>query len=447
VRGQESASLIPAPSLRALVLKGSAWAFAAHAASQLVRLASSLILTRLLFPEAFGLMALVTMVIYALEMLSDIGLGPAIIRDPSGEQRNLLHTAWTMQAIRGAALWALACVAAWPLAALYGQPGLAPLITVGALTTLIGGFGSTALHVCRRRMQFGRLMALELCSQVVALVAIVVWAAVSPTVWALVGGALVGRLFQAVASHALAGERDRFGWDASCARSLIGFGKWIFLSSALFGLGVQIDRLLLGHYLDMGRLGIYSIAILLSEAVQAFVLRIHQGVLFPAYGRVLQGDAGRLRSVVERARRGIDALLVVPIGVLLVLSPRVVEMLYDERYHAAGWMLQLLCIRLFMSATLSNSENCLVALGRPQYSVVQNLARVLWLAAAIPLGWQAMGIEGAVWAVALSELPAVAVLWTGLARYRVFSLRSELRSLVFAGLGALLGALALRLLR
>lgn len=440
-------SAAAAPSLSALVVKGSAWALGAHGASQLIRLASSLVLTRLLFPEAFGLMALVAMVLYALEMLSDIGLGPAIIRDPRGENRNFLATAWTLQAIRGAALWALACLAAAPMAAFYGDPRLAALIAVGALSTLIGGFASTALHLCRRRMLLGRVVTLELCAQVVTAVAIALWALAWPTVWALVGGTLIGRAFQTAASHALLpGERDRFGWDRACARALFGFGKWIFLSSALLALGVQVDRMLLGYYLDLGRLGVYSIAVTLAEAVQALGLRLHHNVLFPAYGRVVQSDAERLRAVVARARRGIDALLVFPIGALVVLAPRVVELLYDERYHAAGWILQILCVRLLMNATLSNSEMCLVALGRPQYSVAQNLARVAWLAAAIPAGWHWMGIEGAVWAVALSELPVVAVLWTGLIRHRVFALRSELRSALCAGLGALAGAALLRVL-
>jgi O-antigen/teichoic acid export membrane protein len=429
------------------VLSGSAWAIGAHGASQLIRLASNLILTRLLFPEAFGLMALVAALIYALEMLSDVGLGPAIIRDARGEEADFLDTAWTIQAMRGALLWALAALAAQPMAAFYAQPQLAALIVVGALTTFIGGFASTALHVCRRRMQFGRLMVLEVSSQLVSAVAVVLWAFLSPSVWALVGGALLGRAFQTVASHVLLPRRrHRLRWERSSARALIGFGKWIFLSSALLALSVQIDRMLLGYYLDMARLGVYSIAILLSEAVQALVIRINHGVLFPAYGKVLLSDAGSLGSAVHRARRGIDVLLVVPIGALFVLAPRVVETLYDERYHAAGWMLQVLCVRLVMHATLSNSEACLVALGRPQYAVLQNLCRAAWLAAAIPLGWWAMGLEGAVWAVALTELPVAAVLWTGLARHRLFSLRSELRSPAFAGLGALLGWLLLRLL-
>jgi O-antigen/teichoic acid export membrane protein len=92
-----------------------------------------------------------------------------------------------------------------------------------------------------------------------------------------------------------------------------------------------------------------------------------------------------------------------------------------------------------MTSALSNSEACLVALGQPQYSVIQNVCRTVWTLVSIPVGWYLMGMKGAVWAVALSEVPVVVVLWIGLARHHVLSVRSELRSLLFVGLGASLG--------
>lgn len=71
-------------SLKKSVLRGSAWTMVGVGASQAMRLGKSLILSRLLFPEAYGVMAIVWAVLYALEMLSDVGIAPAVIRSQRG---------------------------------------------------------------------------------------------------------------------------------------------------------------------------------------------------------------------------------------------------------------------------------------------------------------------------------------------------------------------------
>jgi len=87
-----------------------------------------------------------------------------------------------------------------------------------------------------------------------------------------------------------------------------------------------------------------------------------------------------------------------------------VALLYDPRYQDAGWMLQVLCVRLLLVATLSNSESCLIALGHPKYSFIQNLCRAIAMFIAIPSAgrWR---VKGVIWAVALSELPPLVVMW------------------------------------
>ena len=62
-------------------------------------------LTRLLFPEAFGLMALIQTFMIGLAMFSDLGIGPAIIQSDRGEDPDFLNTAWVMQILRGICLW------------------------------------------------------------------------------------------------------------------------------------------------------------------------------------------------------------------------------------------------------------------------------------------------------------------------------------------------------
>ena len=434
------------PTLKSLALRGSVWTVFGHGGGQIIRLLRSLVLTRLLFPEAFGVMSLVWVVMYGLEMFSDIGIGPAVIRDKRGDDTEFLNTAWTLQAARGAFLWGGACILALPMAAFYSEPELARLIPVAGLTALIAGFNSTALQTCRRRMEFGRLTLLEVSNEAVGLVVTVIWAILDPSVWALVGGALIGRLYYTLASHfLLPGIRNSIHWEPEAFHTIFGFGKWIFFSSMFQFLANQSDRMLLGRYLSMTELGIYSIAIMLSEAAHALILKVNYGVMFPAFGRVVQNEVVNLRAVYYRARLGIDAALILPIAVLMMLGDRVVGVLYDPRYHAAGWMLQILCVRLLMAAALTNSEVCLVALGYPQYAFAQNVLRAAWILIGVPVGWFLHGLRGVVWAVSLYEIPVLIVLWIGLMRHKILLLVAELRSLAFVLLGVLIG-LALRYL-
>ena len=91
-------------SLRALVLKGSIWTIAGHGGGLIIRMARSLIMTRLLFPEAYGVMSLVWAMLYGLQMFSDVGLAAAIIRDKRGDDPRFLNTALRLSGCGGVLL-------------------------------------------------------------------------------------------------------------------------------------------------------------------------------------------------------------------------------------------------------------------------------------------------------------------------------------------------------
>jgi O-antigen/teichoic acid export membrane protein len=427
-------------SLKALAIKGSMWTLAGHGGALLIRMGRSLIMTRLLFPEVYGLMTLVWAVLYGLQMFADTGIVTTIIRDKRGDDPDFLNTAFTTNVFRGILLWVISCLVAYPMATIYHQPALAQLLPLTGLTALVHGFVSTAMYTRRRHMDFKRLVILDLSTEVVTFVALVLWAYFYRNVWALVGGAVVGQIFMVIASHIyLPGIRNKFRWDRSALDTFMGFGKWIYLSSVVYFLSTQSDRFLLGRYLDMIHLGVYGTATVLSGAILTIVLKINSDVLYPAYSRVVQEGTGRLRQVMLRTRLAIDAGMILPIAAIMILGSRIVGLLYDPRYHDAGWMLQVLCVRLLLVATLSNSESCLIALGYPKYSFIQNACRTVAMFIAIPVGWWLWGIKGVIWAVALSEIPPLAVMWFGLIRHRMFSVAAESRSLLFVGIGSLLG--------
>lgn len=203
-------------SLNKLAIRGTIWTFVGYGSSQVLRLAGNLVLTRLLVPEMFGLMALVNTFIIGLNLFSDIGIGPSIIQNKRGDEPSFLNTAWTIQVIRGVGLWLCCCLIALPVSRFYGDRQLIWLLPLVGFSTIIAGFNSTALFTLNRKIDLGKLTRFEFIVQSIGLVVMIVWAWFNPTIWALVMGNFVLSLVKMIWSHYLVAEpRNRFTWEES----------------------------------------------------------------------------------------------------------------------------------------------------------------------------------------------------------------------------------------
>ena len=403
--------------------------------AQVLRLGSNLILTRLLFPEAFGLMTTLTVFNAGLVMLSDVGIEQSVIQNEKGSEPTFFNTAWSIQVIRGFGLYALALALTHPMAWLTHEPDLVWLIPVSALIVPIASFGSTAEFELRRRVQPARILAMDLVTQIIGVVVMAVWAWKSPSIWALVVGNIVRDLLRTAWTWFLIpGYRNRFAIDPESRRKIIEFGRWILGSSSVFFLAGMSDRFILLRILGSATLGIYSIAVMLSEAAFTVIGKVIHGVMLPLLSRVREDGHETLREVYYDARLRLDALSLGGIGILAVAGPTVVDVLWDERYEDAGWMLRVLCVRAAMRSVLQPADTCLVAMGHTKFSFFNNIARTVMLYAGIPLGWHFGGTVGVIWAVALSDLPGIFILWPKMRAEGVFRFSREVLTwLYFAG--------------
>jgi O-antigen/teichoic acid export membrane protein len=227
--------------------------------------------------------------------------------------------------------------------------------------------------------------------------------------------------------------------EPEARRVLFDFGKWIFASSAVFFLGQQLDRILLGRFMGVAELGIYSIAVLLSESVKAAITGITARVLFPILSRINEEGTARLRDVYYRSRLALDALSLPALGVLTMLGPWVVHLLYDRRYAEAGWMLQAFAARVAMSCMLAPCETCLFSTGQARYGLYESVSRLAWVAIGVPVGWHLLGLPGIVYATALSEVPVFFALWPPFHKAGMLRPILELRAVSFYGAGLAAG--------
>ena len=416
-------------SLKKQAIRGTIWTIAGYGTSQALRFGSNLILTRLLMPELFGLMALVQVFITGLNLFSDIGIRPSIIRSDRGDEPVFLNTAWTIQVIRGFGLWLGCLIIALPVANYYNDSRLSWLIPIVGLSTIISGFNSTSLASLNRHMEIGKLARLELCIQVVSLVILIVWAALSPTIWALVGGNLVSLSLMAFWSHRLnLGKPNRLAWNKDVFHEIASFGKWIFLSTAMTFLASQADRILLGKFFSLQLLGVYVVAFTFADIPRQVSLKIGSKVIFPAISQLTDLPRDRLKAKLLKKRWQMILLLAFIVTILFCFGDIVIVKLYDSRYEQAAWMLPIIALGLWPLLLCSTIDRFLMAIAKPGYLAVGNFLKFIYMVVGIPLGFSKMGVLGAIIVIAFNDIPYYVAVHYGLWREKFTLLLQDIQA-------------------
>jgi O-antigen/teichoic acid export membrane protein len=452
---------LPTVSLRSRILRAGSWSLFGHAWTQVLRLGSSLILTRLLMPELFGLMALVGAILMVLALLSDIGIRQAVVRSAHGDDPSMLNTAWTMQVVRGAIIWSV-CVliavvldrlqarGALPLDSVYAAPQLPLVLIVGTFSQAIYGFTSSKMYTADRKLDLRRSTIIEVFSQTLGVVATVALALRWPSVWALVFGGYFSTIATVYLSHRwLPGPPNRLEWHREYVREIVAFGRWILASSALFVLANNADRLTLGAWSTQAQLGFYSIALTLSLAVETAATRLFSSVGTPALSEVVRNDPRGLAPALLRLRVPLDVTFVASAGLLFACGPFIVNTIYTKPYAPAGDILSILSFGL-LTARFVVFNSAYTALGHPKYMSILNLIKLMSLLCFMFLGNRLFGVQGVYWAIALHGLALIPMYVFFNRRHGLFQPKFELLVLLVwplaAGAGHLftLGVQALR---
>ena len=415
-----------ARSMRATMLMAGAFG-----ASKVMQIGSNLVLTRILFPEAFGLMTLVFVFIGALQLLSDVGVQPSIIRSARGDAPEFLQTAWTVMVVRGVWITGLAFVLAWPYARLYDQDILFPLICIAALSTVIHGFSSIGRNIRERDIVLGRVVLLDLLGQGAAISLTVLFAWLTQSVWGLAIGSVAGAIVTTALSHVLMpSSNNRFRWDRDVLSEIMVFGRWILLGTLLTYMGGEGIRAVNGYLVDIDTLAFLYMASMIGGVPGQLTSRILSGVAFPMLSRIVRERPDDLKLAVRKIRT-LQIVFSLPLFFLLAITAQpLIDFLYDTRYAPAGTFLAVLALNGAVAALPAAYLNALLSLGESRiHALLMGVASTLKIAGTI-CGFYLGGPVGMVLGVGLAEL-GVFCLSFAFARQRGFdSLQLDLACLL-----------------
>jgi O-antigen/teichoic acid export membrane protein len=437
-------------SLKQRALRAALWSIVIAAGGTVMRFASSMIMTRLLVPEVFGVVALAGVLYAVVSLLSDIGLRQCVIYNERGEEQDFLDTVWSLSSLRGVFIALIASLVAFGIhgavsigwfaaGSVYAHPDLPLVLALTALSSLWMGLKSPKLYLLERRLDLKTIGYVELVSQLAGMVVTIGLTFKWRSVWAIVVGSHVTTLTTLILSHFwIPGPIGRLGWDRKAAREIIQYGRWILLSSTAFVIANSGDRLLLGVWISSAMLGFYMLALNIVSAAESIASRPFTEVGMPAFSEVARRGSNDLRQVYFRFRLPYDLVTVAAAGFLFATGQMLVDVVYDDRYKSAGWTLQILSFSLLfprfgVAATVHAS------LGQPQTGSWVNIAKLLSVVTFIPLGHALGGYQGAMWAIAFHMLPSVMITFWRNHRFGLNDFMYELKVLFMWPAGFLAG--------
>lgn len=419
-------------------------------ASNVLRVGSSLVMTRLLVPEVFGIVALSTAIYVMIGLFSDIGLRQSVVGDQRGEDEQFLDNVWTLHVVRGAGLAAVAAFIAlilWGLAhagvfspdSVYAHPDLPAVLALTGVTSIWAGFWSIKIFVLERRLDFRASGYLELSGQVAGTVSTIVLAYYWRSIWAIVAGMHIGILVNVLLSHRMApGRLPVFRWDKQTIKGVVRYGRWILFSSVAYVVATNLDRTLLGVLVTPTALGLYGLAANIVLACESVIGRPFHQLGMPAIAEAVRSGHAELRTLTLRFRRLNDLISVGLAGFLFAVGQLVIDVLYDPRYAAAGKVLSILSFSLVF-ARYNTLVQIHLAVGDPKTGSWLNSTRAVSIAVLLPLGYTLLGLEGALWAISLHMLPATMVILARNQKHGLNDFGFEARMLLAWPAGAAVG--------
>ncbi len=386
----------PAPAndaaFKQRVLSGLKWTASMRLLSQVASWLVTLIVIRLLAPSDYGLLALAQLLIGLATLLNQIGLTPALIQARTLPE-HILRSVFGFVLASNAVLYAAVYVAAPRFAEVYGSPDLVPVIRVLGLQLLIGGIGAVPTALATRDMAFKHLSVIGLVATIVGSALSLIIAVMDGGVWALVSASLASALCQTIGIFVV----TRFWMRPSLATrgmgSLFSFGAWTSGGRLAWYFAESADELIIGKAFGSALLGSYNVAKNLASLPMFRVMDIVNQVTFPAYSR-LEGDQVKALSYFLKSV-WLGMLLFCPIcWGFAAVSPLFTTVIMGEQWQDATFALHLLALSIPLQALSSLLTPVVQALGRPDLTFRNSLARLVLypLAAvlAIPYGIDAV---------------------------------------------------------
>lgn len=399
----------PGETLSQRAVRGGIWVFALRITTRLFSLARMIVLARLLAPEDFGLFGIALLSLSTLQTFSVTGVDKALIQK-KGDVRNYLDTAWSIQVLRGLILGCILFAISPLVADFFNEPNATMLIRVVALAVVIRDFKNIGVVFFQKKIEFHKDFIFQVSGVVADLVVSALAAIMLRNAWALVFGLLAGHFARLVLSYMLHPYRPSFKLDWEESKELLSFGRWFFLSAVFFYVVTQGDNAVVGKMLGAVALGLYQLALRISDVATTEIMHVFSQLMFPVYSD-LQDNIPKLRRWFL-STLNLVAFIVVPTSAgVYLLGGDFVTLFLGQRWTPMIPVLKILVIAGLVRALTGTGGVLYWAVGQPNINSLFQFMRAVVMGICIFPLTTAYGVEGTGVAVLFGLLGTIPVWW------------------------------------
>jgi PST family polysaccharide transporter len=360
--------------LRTATVKGTAWSYVSFITMRLPALVTIVVLTRLIAPSDFGIIAIGLVVLTYLDTLNEFGINAAVIYFAHDDERELSVSFWLSMA-SGVVAALVMSIAAFPLAALFDEPQLRSVIPALSLAYVLSSLGSVHIALLKKRLQFRQLVPVDAARAIGKAVVAIGGAFAGWGVWSLVAGQLAGELAGSVVVWIRLKWRPAFDWDWTIVRRVLGYGSHIMGVGVTGVILTDLDYLIVGSRLGTEQLGFYSVGFRLPELAVMGVCYAVSATMFPVLTK-LRDDSGAVESGLAKSLR-VLALVTIPIGVGIALTSKdFVATFYGAEWAPTAEVMPLIALYSVVVSITFVCGDAYKAMGRPGILATMGAARI-----------------------------------------------------------------------
>lgn len=374
------------------MFKNIIWEYIGKFGNYLVTFLISIVLTRLLTAEEFGIMALVVVVITLAAVFMDLGFNRAIIQQQKISQVQL-STVFYVNVLAAIILTATCFLLAGPLAGFYDQPLIKPIFRVISISFLLNGLNLVPASLIYKQLKLKANSIILIMASLLSGIVGIVMAYNGYGVWSLVMQSLLSSALILIFNAWFIRWRPSLHFDFASIKPLWHYGSRMFASGLLDRLYSRLDSFIIGKIYPAGTLGFYYRAQSMEGFVRTFSAGSIMSSLFP-YIAKHQHDIPYLKEIYHKYLHVISFVSIGLSAVLYLLSKDLFIILFTERWSEAAILFQLMMLAGFVWPISSLMVNMISGIGNSKNYLRLEVLKKIVLLPAYLFGFMWGGLQG-----------------------------------------------------